>query len=183
MYAPKGVGALIVRKGVSIEPVFYGGEQEHSLRPGTESVPLIVAFTEGIEKAVRLRDFETKRLTEIRDYFFTTFAKKIPEGRIWGGREARLPNNINISIPGIFSEEIIIGLDAFDICVSSKSACGMQNDLGSHVILALGGTEKESKESVRITLGRSTTKKDMDTLLSSLLHVIARNEKVKHLHI
>lgn len=181
IYGPKGVGLLYVKSGTLIEPILYGGGQEKNLRSGTESVPLVAAFAQALEKTLSISNNETERLSTLRDVFFKNVSKTIPNIKIWGSRVDRLPNNINISIPGIYSEEIIIGLDAAGFGVSSKSACGMSDDAGSYVILALGGTEQESKESVRITLGRSTTKAHLDSLLLALEHIVERHNKTTYL--
>lgn len=181
IYGPKGIGLLYVKTGVQIEPIISGGGQEFGMRSGTESVPHVEAFAVALEKALSLQEQESARLRALREYFFAEVTTRIPTVKIWGSREYRLPNTINISVPGIFAEEIIIGLDALGIMVSSKSACGMSSDEGSYVILALGGTQQESKESVRITLGRGTTKAHIDATLTGLEHIVSRHATITYL--
>jgi cysteine desulfurase len=168
VYGPKGIAALYKREGVKMEPLVYGGGQERELRSGTESVPLALSFAEALKEAQSMREGESERLAVIRDYFFGEMLRAVPETTIYGDRSDRLPNNINIRIPGIPSDEMILRLDAKGFAVSHKSACASQETDGSYVIVALGATEAESLENIRITLGRDTTKEDMESLVQAI---------------
>ena len=168
IYGPKGIAALYKREGIKVEPLVYGGGQERELRSGTESVPLALSFAEALKESVEMRDSESERLTSIRDHFFKEIKKAIPEVTIYGDQKERLPNNINIRIPGIPSDEMILRLDAKGFAVSHKSACASQETDGSYVLTALGATEEEALQNVRITMGRDTTKGDIDALVVAI---------------
>lgn len=168
VYGPKGIAALYKREGISVEPTTYGGGQERELRSGTESVALASSFAEALTEAVQLRDKESERLTALRDFFFKEIVQKIPGVTIYGDLKERLPNNINIRVPGITSDELILRLDAQGFAVSHKSACASAETDGSYVVQALGATVAESLENVRITLGRDTTQSDLERLITSL---------------
>lgn len=179
IYAPRGAGVLYVASRVKISPMIEGGDQENGFRAGTENTSAIVACADAFEKTISLRESEKDRLGKLQKYTFFKLKESIPNIKIWGSEDGneRIPNNINISVPGIFSEEFVVSLDMVGIYVSSKSACGMSNDDGSYVIKAIGGTDKESKESVRISMGRDTTTKDIDVLIKEMKKIIERHAK------
>lgn len=179
IYAPRGAGILYVGKRVKIDPIIIGGDQEQGMRAGTENTSAIVACGDAIEKTLAVREEESKRLYELQKYTFHKLREKITHVKVWGSEKdgERIPNNINISVPGIFSEEFVVGLDMKKIAISSKSACGMDNDDGSYVICALGGTEQESKEAIRITMGRSTTKSHINALVSEMEKIVERHSR------
>ncbi|MFZ2152394.1 MAG: cysteine desulfurase family protein [Minisyncoccia bacterium] len=181
IYAPRGAGILYVRKGVKIDPQIIGGDQEHGMRAGTENTAAIVACGEAIEKTIAMREGESTRLYELQKYGFQKLREEIVNVKVWGSEKGdeRLPNNINISVPGIFSEEFVVGLDMKKIAISSKSACGMSEDVGSYVIRALGGTEQESKEAIRISMGRNTTRADIDRLILEMKKIVNLHEKAR----
>lgn len=168
VYGPKGIAALYKREGIKLAPVTHGGGQERSLRSGTESAPLAIAFAEALAESVNMRDEESERVAALRDFFFETIEKEMPDVTIYGDRKERLPNNINIRVPGIPSDEMILRLDVKGFAVSHKSACASQETDGSYVLQALGATEQESLENVRITLGRETTKGDLEKLIEAI---------------
>lgn len=167
MFGPKGVGILFVKAGMEISPIIFGGGQEKGLRSGTENVPLIV----GQEKAFTLarKDFEkkAKKIKLIRDYFWKKIQKEIPDVTLNGDLENRLPNNLNISIPGIDSEFTILCLDEASIICSTRSACSHDED-GSFVVRALGKNDDQVKSTLRFSLGEDITKKDIDFVVSRL---------------
>lgn len=168
VYGPKGIAALYKREGIKVDPIVFGGGQERGLRSGTESVMLACSFAEALAESAGMRERESERLAELRDQFFSEIEKQVPDVTIYGDRKERLPNNINIHIPGMRSDEMILRLDAKGFAVSHKSACASQESDGSYVVRSLGATEEESLENVRITLGRDTTKKDLDLLLAAI---------------
>lgn len=174
VYGPKGIAALYKREGIKIKSMLYGGGQERELRSGTEAVALAVSFAEALREAHDMRDKESARLIQIRDYFFEKILKEIPDVTLYGDKVERLPNNINIRIPGIPSDEMILRLDAQGFAVSHKSACASQETDGSYVVQALGASVEESLENVRITLGRDTLQKDMDELIDALKDIKAK---------
>lgn len=192
VYGPKGIAALYKREGIHLAPVTLGGGQERGLRSGTESPSLAYAFGVALEEAVLMREEESARLRTIRDYFRDELVLAIPDATVYGAWdeyrretkdnrhkkdeavlhvEQRLPNNINIRIPGIPSDEMILRLDTSGFAVSHKSACASQETDGSYVVQALGATEEASLENVRITLGRGTTKPDLAMLIKSIKEI------------
>lgn len=179
IYAPRGAGILYVGKRVKMDPIIIGGDQEFGMRAGTENTAAIVTCGDAIEKTVSLREAESSRLKELQEYVFAKIREVVPNVKIWGSEKTdeRIPNNINVSVPGIFSEEFVVGLDMKKIAISSKSACGMNDDEGSYVIRALGGTEQESKEAIRITMGRNTTKAHIETLVFEMKKIVERHSR------
>lgn len=191
VYGPKGIALLYKREGVHLEPVTQGGGQERNLRSGTESVALAYSFAVALEEAQELKEKESVRLRELRDFckdelkkvipnikFYGFFEEKNHEARIMKQEEMRrLPNNINCRVSGISSEEMILRLDSKGFAVSHKSACASQETDGSYVVKALGATEEEAKENIRITFGRSTTKKDIEQLVKAMSDVVKKFAK------
>jgi cysteine desulfurase len=185
VYGPKGVGCLYVKNGTDFSPLVYGGGQERGLRSGTENVTGIIGFAEALNLAPRApsADLEASRLTKLRNYFAEATLKTIPDTEINGYLELgtpsdkpdrRLPNNLNIYIPDIENEQLVIELDAIGVAISSGSACNSNEANGSHVIDALGYGKERGLGSVRFSLGRNTTKKDIDFVIKSLPEIIGR---------
>lgn len=172
IYGPKGVGFLYVRRGVKIDPQILGGGQEMGLRAGTEPVALAVGLAKAFEIAQVEKASESARLTQLRDYFIKELKKKIPKVILNGHPTKRLPNNINIAIPGTEGEAVVIYLDAAGISCSTGSACTSEFSAPSHVILALGRSRELADGSLRLTMGRSTTKEDLDYVLDKLPDII-----------
>ncbi|MGI9118397.1 MAG: cysteine desulfurase family protein [Minisyncoccia bacterium] len=190
MYGPRGSGVLFKKHGIPFAPVFYGGHQEHTIRPGTVDVGRAVGLAKAFETAVNIADTETIRLTQLRDYFIDELYKIIPDMVLHGSKTQRLPNNINVSIPGYNSEAIVVYLDAKGIRVSEKSACQSDTGTGSYVLEALEyakmsspATKNKDSEnipvymphsvgSVRFTLGRSNTKSEIDYTVSTLRDIL-----------
>ena len=173
IYGPKGVGALYIKRNTPIAPILFGGDQEYGLRPGTESLPSIVAFAEAVAIADALRDQEVLRLTAIRDVFIKKMKKTFPNIIVNGSLEFRLPNNINVSIPNYSSEMLVLYLDAEGIYVSAKSACKSIDPESSHVIQAIRKKSKETEEgSIRFSMGRGTTAENMNYTLLSLKRIL-----------
>jgi cysteine desulfurase len=178
IYGPKGVGMLYKKKDVKINPIVLGGGQENSLRAGTESVPLIVGFTSALIKAESMRKSESIRLSKLRDYFIEKLFKKIPGILLNGHKTKRLPNNIHISIPFVEGESLLLMLDNFGIEVSTGSACSASDLQPSSVLLAIGQNPEIIHGSLRFSLGRYTTKKDLDFVLSILPGIVSKLSKV-----
>ncbi len=174
IYGPKGIGMLYKKSGVAISPVIIGGGQENNLRAGTESVPLIVGFGEALVNANGIRATESVRLTALRDYLIDELRKKIPNMVLNGHPAWRSPNNINISIPHIEGESILLMLDALGIEASTGSACSAKDLKPSHVLLAIGQLEELAHGSIRFSLGRDTTKEDLDYLLEVFPPIVER---------
>ncbi len=160
IYGPKGVGALYISEEVKITPLIYGGGQEHRIRAGTENVPAIVGFAEALEIAEEMREIESTRLAILRDYLIAELSK-IPGSHLNGDPKNRLPNNINFSFEGVDGESLLLRLDLEGICASSGSACTSGSLEPSHVLLGIGQNEAMAKSSLRLTLGRHTTKEEL----------------------
>jgi cysteine desulfurase len=180
IYGPKGTGVLYKKRSVTLSPVYEGGDQEFGLRSGTENVSAVAGLALAFEITNKMKERESERLTKLRDYAIEKILKidvKPFVISLNGGKENRLPNNINISILGISSELLVIELDAKGIEVSSKSACKSGDDNGSYVIKAIRkicrrGNEEEG--SLRITLGRDTKISDIDTLIKALNSILIK---------
>jgi cysteine desulfurase len=170
IYGPKGIGLLGVRRSVPLSPIIFGGGQEKGLRAGTENVPAIVGMAEALVAADRLKDKEVKRLKVLQDYFFAQVIKIVPNVIINGDRTARLPNNINICIAGLDAEFAVIKLDHLGISCSSASSClNLGENSYSYVVDALGEQGKNCRESsLRFTLGRPTTKRELELTLEKI---------------
>lgn len=182
IYGPRGSGILYVKKGISISPFILGGGQEHGLRAGTEDLPAII----GMAKAISLmsRD-KNNKAAELRDYFFNEIKRLMPDVRINGPystkvskgrpeREGRVANNINISIPDLDSESLLLELDKYGIYASSGSACTSRSVEPSHVLKAIGVESKYINGALRFSLGKQTTKKDIDYVLNVLPKVVTQ---------
>lgn len=166
IYGPKGSAVLYIRKNTKIKPFIFGGDQERGLRAGTENVSAIV----GLAKAVSIIDKKDFiRIAKLRDYFIENLYKTIPDAKINGPiGDRRLPNNVNISIPGVDSENILLELDKAGIYASGGSACTARAVEPSHVLQAIGVEEKYIKGTLRFSLGRQTKKSDIDYALKVL---------------
>lgn len=174
LYAPKGVGALYIRRGVRIDNLLDGGAQERNRRGGTENVAGIVAFARAYELAVAEMDETAERLSRLRDRFIEKVMDKIPHTRLNGHPGLRLPNNINVSFEFIEGESILLMLDHFGYECSSGSACTSGSLDPSHVLLAIGLPHEIAHGSLRVTLGHTTRADDLDRLVEDLIGIVAR---------
>lgn len=175
IYGPKGVGALFVSRDVEIMPIMKGGEQEKGLRAGTENVPFIVGLAKALELADLDREKESARLLKLRDYAIDKLLKLRPGILLNGSRTERLPNNINISLPGVDTEFLVIQLDERGIATSTKSAC-LSDEPASYVVKALDDDSDRAKSTLRITLGKDTKKSDIDFLLKCLKELLSNSK-------
>lgn len=172
---PKGVGALYIRRGVSIEPLLLGSKQERGLRGSTENVPLIGSFAVALADTNVERDPRVVRITETRDYLWQEIQKLIPDAKLNGPVfDRRAPNNLNIAIPGLDREMTVLGLDAEGIAITTRSACNVADSEPSYVITALGGQEWQAKSAVRITLLPDATKADARAIAAALQKIAKR---------
>ncbi|MDD5068841.1 MAG: cysteine desulfurase family protein [Candidatus Pacebacteria bacterium] len=173
IYGPKGVGVLYKRKEVAMEPILFGGGQEGGIRSGTENVPGIVGMGNAVEICGKIRLREFSRLTVLRDFFIAEILKKFQKSSPNGDLEARLPNNINICFPGLDAEFAVIKLDEVGIACASASACNnLSENPSSYVIGALPGKDGCKGSSLRFTLGRGTTKAELDKVLKILPKIL-----------
>lgn len=174
IYGPKSVGFLYVKKGTKLSPIMYGGDQEKKLRPGTENVPAIIGLAEAIKLVDKEKKKEVKRLTVLRDYFIGRLTNEIPNIFLNGHPTKRLPNNINISIMGIEGESVVLYLDNLGVSCSTGSACTSDSLEPSHVIMALGGSHELGHSSIRFSLGKRNTKKDIDYIMKILPNIVKK---------
>ncbi|NDL66188.1 cysteine desulfurase NifS [Anaerotalea alkaliphila] len=173
-YGPKGVGVLYARKTVKLKAFIHGGGQERGRRGGTENVPGIVGMAKAMELALADMEEESARQRELRDYVKERILEKVPYARLNGHPEKRLPNNVNISFRFIEGESLLIMLDMKGICASSGSACTSGSLDPSHVLLAIGLPHEIAHGSLRISLGESSTREDMDTLVEALVPIVEK---------
>jgi cysteine desulfurase len=173
-HGPKGIGILYIRSGVRLDKLIHGGHQERRQRAGTTNTPLIVGMAKALEICARDRDRNNRHMSELRDYFIDRVLNEVPYSYLNGGREKRLPNNVNMSFGFIEGESILMTLDLKGIAVSSGSACSSGSLEPSHVILALGVREELAHSSIRFSLGRDTTKEEIDYTIETLKETVDR---------
>jgi cysteine desulfurase len=168
LYAPKGVGALYVRKGTRLAPTTFGGHHERDRRPGTENVPGIAALGAAAELAGRTLTAESERLAALRDRLEASVLDRISGAGINGARWNRTPNTSNIYFDGVDGEAMVIALDLRGFAVSTGSACSSGAITPSHVLIALGLSADRARSSLRFSLGRSNTAEQVDALADAL---------------
>lgn len=177
IYGPKGVGLLFVRRSTKLAPITRGGGQERGLRSGTENVPGIVGMAKALELVQKDREKESKRLSLLRNRLIDGLLR-LPKSRLNGDADQRLPNNVNISFLDIEGEAAMLYLDAKGIACSTGSACASSSLDPSHVILALGMSYEAAHGSLRFTLGKSTTKSDVDYVISVMPGIVEMLRKI-----
>ncbi len=174
-YGPKGVGALYVRKGVKLEPFVHGGGQESGLRAGTHNVPAIV----GLGKAAELAQYElpkSENMKKLRDKLELGIYQLIPGAKLNGHSEKRLPNTLNMTLPGLRGESLVVAMDQHGIALSSGSACKSGSPEPTHVLIAMGKSEEDAHCSVRLSLSHSTTENEIDKTLRAFSQVLEEME-------
>ena len=174
-YGPKGVGVLYIRKGVKITPLAHGGHHEKGRRPGTENVAGIVGLASALELAESLRESEHERLIELADFFIDGVTAKVPNVYLNGPRDQkRVPSTVNLSFEYIEGESIILSLDMKGIGVASGSACTSGSLEASHVLTAMSVPVELAQGSIRFSLGRFTTKEDLQYTIDVLPEIVER---------
>ncbi len=168
IYGPKQSGALFVRSGISLAPIIYGGGQEKNLRSGTENIPSIVGFSVALEIAVASAKVESKRLSEIRDKLRVQIEERIDGVIFHGHPNKRLPNHLSFALPGYDNERLMMELDELGFMVATGSACSASSFEASHVLTSMGVSSETARSTLRVTLGRQTTEKDIQTFLKAL---------------
>ena len=179
---PKGVGALYIRNGVSIDPLIHGGAQERSKRAGTHNLAGIVGMVKAAQRAVSQQEMQSRRQKKLRDDMIERLEKEIEFVTINGDRIDRLANNINVSFSFIEGDTLLILLDQMGICVSAGSACTSGSPKPSHVLLAIGLTTEQVHSSIRISLGEETTKEELDRTVEVLKEKVALLRKMSPLY-
>jgi cysteine desulfurase len=174
IYGPKGVGALYIREGVTIDPLIHGGGHEIGRRAGTEHTSGIVGLGKAAELARLELAAEARQLTALRDDLWARIREQIPEVRLNGHPTERLPNTLNVSFPRIEAESALMLLDREGIAVSTGSACSSEDQEASHVLTAMGRTALEARGAIRFSLGRDNTPADIDRLMATLPGIIGK---------
>lgn len=172
-YGPKGVGVLVRRHGVLLKPITFGGGQEGGIRSGTENVPLIVGCAYALVSAQEYHAKRAQRATEIQKHLLALLKEHLPNSVVNGDLDARVPNNINISLPGHDSEYAVLWLDARGIAASTKSACGVGKGNGSDVVREMTHDEARALSTIRFTFGEETKKSDVEHAVKALVHFCA----------
>lgn len=170
---PQGMGALVVREGIDLEPLIHGGGQESGLRGGTEAVATAVGFSVAAELAERERVEETARLGKLRDRLQEELLSRIDGARVNGVGAPRVPHILNLSIPGVDRELLLMSLDLEGVAVSSGSACRSGSTEPSHVLVAMGRTG-QGEAPLRLSLGATTTAEEIDQAIERIASVVAR---------
>ena len=184
MYGPKGAGLLFIRKGVKITPLLHGGGHEFGLRSSTVNIPAIVGFAKAVRICKKVMTKEGRRLTKLRDKLINGVLTKIPHSHLDGHPKKRLPNNANFWFEFIEGESMVIKLDLLGVAASTGSACSSAKLEPSHVLLAIGLKPGEAHGSLRLSLGRWTTEKEIKYVLKVLPVIIKKLREIspfKHL--
>jgi cysteine desulfurase len=176
IYGPKGIGALYIKKGTAIKRTQDGGDQEFGMRSGTHNVPGIVGLGKAIELISKNNDSE--KIKGIRDYFIEKVLKETPDSYLNGSKEKRSPCNINFRFDNVEGESLVMSLDMEGIASSTGSACSSGSLEPSHVLLALGLRHEQAHGSLRLTLGKDTTKEEMDYVIDKLIEIVSRLRKI-----
>jgi len=174
LYGPKGVGALYIRKGVKVLPLIHGGHHERNKRAGTENVPGIVGLGKACELAAREMATERRKLKMLRDRLYKGLSEQIEDIVLNGHPQNRLPGNLNICVKYVEGESMLINLDLEGICASSGSACTSGSLEPSHVLLAMGIPPEIAHGSLRFSLGRDTTEKEIDRVIEVLPPIVKK---------
>ncbi len=174
MYGPKGVGALFVRDGTSLEAVTQGGGQERGLRSGSENIPGVVGFGAAAEIATSEMDGDGERLTKLRDRLISGIESGVEDAILNGHRTMRLPQNANFRFRYVEGEAMLLNLDMAGVSVSSSSPCTSKSLLPSHVLLACGIPTEEAQSAVQFTLGRDNMDDDVDHIVDTLPGIIKK---------
>jgi cysteine desulfurase len=180
LYGPKGVGALYIRGGsyaLPIKPLMFGGGQEHEIRPGTLNVPAIVGFGAACELCLQLLPDEAQRTITLRNYLENELLTNVSGLQRNGLLTARLPGNSSLTFRNLDAEALIVNTP--ELALSTGSACSSGAPEPSSVLLAIGLTREEAYSTIRVGLGRFTTKKDIDLALSSIQRAVERLSQVR----
>ena len=170
-YGPKGVGAIYINENVEFEKIQDGGHQEKNKRAGTENIAGIVGLAKAIELADKNLEKYNNKLINLRDFYFDEITKNIPNVKINGSKEKRLPGNANVSFKNINGEQLLLELDSLGICASSGSACTSGQSEPSHVLTAIGLNAEYIQGSLRTTFGEENTKEDVEFLIKSIIEI------------
>ena len=178
IYAPKGIGALYVRKGVKLAPISFGGHHERDRRPGTENVPGAVGLGAAAAWMAAHQEAEWPRLAALRDRLENGILACVPDAHVHGARASRTPNTTNIRFEGIEGEALVIALDLRGFAVSSGAACSSGAVEPSHVLLAIGLRPEQARSSIRFSLGRGNTAAQVDALVEAVADSVTHLRRI-----
>lgn len=172
--APVGVGALVVARTARLAGLLHGGAQQRGLRAGTQDVPGAAAFAVALEIAEAERESEGTRLSALRDRLIDGIRSAVPSAEVLGATVERLPNNVHVLFPGAVGESLLFLLDVAGVAASTGSACQAGVAEPSHVVMAMGRSERDARSVLRFTLGRTSTDADVDAVLATIADAYAR---------
>jgi cysteine desulfurase len=173
-YGPKGAGLLFLRSGIPIAPIQFGGAHENRRRPGTENVAVIAGMAVAAEFVQRDREFEQARERKLRDQLWQEISEQSELAVLNGDVNSRLPNTLNVSLPELDSETMLMALDLEGVCASSGSACMVGSVIPSHVLLAMGLPLGLAKSAIRFSLGKHTTAEEISTTAGIVSEIVQR---------
>ena len=176
--APKGIGAMFIRRGTPLRPLMHGGSQDRGRRPGTENVAFAVGLARAAELTVSEREEECTRLAALRDRLEAALLDRVPDAVVHGRGAARAPHILNISVPGTDSESLLMALDLAGVACSSGSACQSGNVDPSHVLAAMGVPRELAVSAVRMSLGSLTTEECIDRVAELFPALIAKARRL-----
>jgi len=174
IYGPKGVGVLFIRNGMKVGKFLFGGHQERNRRAGTHNVPAIVGFGKAVEITMRDAQINNTRIRQLRDYMINQIEQNIPNVYLNGHRTQRLANSVNFSFSGVEGESLLMMLDLSGIAVSTGSACSSGTLERSYVLDAMGVPVELNQSSIRFSLGRNTSKDDIDFTVKQLVGIVKK---------
>ncbi|MFN8581538.1 MAG: cysteine desulfurase family protein [Gemmatimonadaceae bacterium] len=180
--APKGIGAMFIRRGSAIEPLMHGGSQDRGRRPGTENVAMSVALATAAELAVAEREAECARLTALREKLETALLARIPDAVVHGFGAPRAPHIVNISVPGTDSESLLMALDLQGVACSAGSACQSGSVTPSHVLSAIGVRRDLAAAAIRMSLGSLSTEADIDRVAQLFPSLVEKARRLTGAH-
>jgi cysteine desulfurase len=178
IYGPKGVGALYIRSGTPLRQFLFGGHHQRGFRPGTENVPGIVGFGKAAELATASLEHDATRISALRDDLELGLLQRIPQSRVNAATATRTPNTTNLLFPGVDGEALLIALDLKGLSCSIGSACSSGAVEPSHVLTAIGLTPAEARSSLRFSLGRHTTRQEIDAALLAIPQAVEQLREI-----
>jgi cysteine desulfurase len=176
---PYGVGALVLRRELTLTPLLHGGGQERDIRSGTLDMPAIAGFATAVEHAVKCQPEYAERVAALRDSLIERVTQVVPDAHVHGDPDARLPGHAHLGFPGCEGDSLLMLLDARGIECSTGSACSAGVPQPSHVLLAMGCDEEGARHSLRFTLGRTSTEADVDALVAAIGPAVERARGVR----
>jgi cysteine desulfurase len=178
IYGPKGVGALYIRSGIPLRQFLFGGHHQRGFRPGTENVAGIVGFGKAAELAAASLEHDATRISALRDDLERGLLQRIPQSRVNAAAAPRTPHTTNILFPGVDGEALLIALDLKGLSCSTGSACSSGAVEPSHVLTAIGLTPAEARSSLRFSLGRHTTRQEIDAVLLAIPQAVEQLREI-----